>query len=140
LLLLLCPPSRRMGRLRDPLPDLVKALLLHRADGDGFDPALGFGSPCESMPWECPAGFGTLIWMATLKPGAAYYWELPIPPSLRETGKLCNIGKLTAILNPHPLVSDIAGPNYFSARIAAALQFERAVGITVYWAHSIRRS
>jgi hypothetical protein len=33
---------------------------------------------------------------------------------------------VTAILNPHPLVTDFAGPNYFSARIETALQFERS--------------
>jgi hypothetical protein len=112
-------------RLRESSPDLVKALLLHRADGNGFDPAVGFGSPCQPLPWECPAGFVTLQWTASLKPGAAYYWELPIPPALKQTGKLRGRGKLTAILNPHPLVADIAGPNYFSARIETALQFER---------------
>jgi hypothetical protein len=117
--------AHAMERLREPSPDLVKALPLHRADGDAFDPAIGFGSPGEPFPWECPAGFVTLQWTARLKPGAAYYWELPIPPALKQTGKLRGLGKLTAILNPHPLVSDIAGPNYFSARIETALQFER---------------
>jgi len=117
--------AHAMERLREPSPDLVKALLLHSADGDGFDPAVGFGSPKEPLPWECPPGFVTLQWTANLKPGAAYYWELPIPPALKRTGKLRGFGRLTAILNPHPLVSDLAGPNYFSARIETALQFER---------------
>lgn len=112
-------------RLRDSSPDLVKALLLHGADGEGFDAATGFGSPGQVLPWECPAGFVTLQWKASLRPGAAYYWELPIPPSLRKTGKLRGRGRLTAVLNPHPLVSSFAGPNYFSARIETALQCDR---------------
>lgn len=117
--------AHTMDRLREPSPDLVKALLMHGADGDRFDPATGFGSPQEALPWECPPGFVTLQWTASLKPGSAYYWELPIPPSLLQIGKLRGRGKLTAILNPHPLVTDFAGPNYFSARVETALQFER---------------
>jgi len=34
---------------------------------------------------------------------------------------------MTAILNPHPMVTDYAGPNYFSIRLATALQFQRGV-------------
>lgn len=117
--------AHTMERLRDPSPDLVKALLMHTADGRGYDPAVGFGSPAEPLPWECAPGFVTLQWTASLKPGAAYYWELPIPPALRQSGKLRGQGKLTAILNPHPLVSELAGPNYFSARVETALQFQR---------------
>lgn len=118
--------AHTMARLRDPSPDLVKALLLHNADGQGFDPALGFGTPdASALPWECTPGFVTLQWTASLRPGAAYYWELPIPQALRESGKLKGFGTLTGILNPHPLVTDYAGPNYFSTRLATALQFHR---------------
>ena len=118
--------AHTMARLRDASPDLVKALLLHNADRDAFDPKLGFGTPAvDPLPWECRPGFVTLQWTAQLRPGAAFYWELPIPPSLRKTGKLKGAGVLTAILNPHPMVSDIAGMNYFSARLETALQFER---------------
>jgi hypothetical protein len=91
-----------------------------------FDPALGFGTPsAASLPWECRPGFVTLQWRAALRPGAAYYWELPIPTSLKRTGKLKGAGALTAILNPHPMLTDYAGPNYFSVRLAAALQYQR---------------
>jgi hypothetical protein len=118
--------AHTMARLRDGSPDLVKALLLHNADREAFDPYLGFGTPmAEQLPWECRPGFVTLQWTAKLKPGVAFYWELPIPASLRKTGKLKGSGVLTAILNPHPMVSDIAGMNYFSARLETALQFER---------------
>ncbi len=117
--------AHTMERLREPTPDLVKALQPHGADGDGFDPAVGFGSPREPMPWECPAGFVTLQWTASSQARRGLLLELPIPPALKQTGKLRGRGKLTAILNPHPLVTDIAGPNYFSARIETALQYER---------------
>lgn len=120
--------AHTMARLRDASPDLVKALLLHNTDGEGFDPALGFGTPAAaSLPWECRPGFVTLQWTASLRPGAAFYWELPIPPALRKTGKLKGMGALTAILNPHPMLTDYAGPNYFSVRLATALQFQRGV-------------
>lgn len=113
-------------RLREPTPDAVKAMLLHNAVGDGFDTAIGFGSPDGvTLPWECKPGFVTLQWSAKLRPGAAYYWELPIPPSMRDGNKIRGRGSLTAVLNPHPLVTDYAGPNYFSVRLNAALQVLR---------------
>lgn len=118
--------AHTMQRVRDASPDLVKALLLHNADGEAFDPALGFGTPAiASLPWECRQGLVTLQWRAGLRPGAAYYWELPIPQSMRHSGKLRGTGALTAILNPHPMVTDYAGPNYFSVRLATAVQYQR---------------
>ncbi|MBZ9803364.1 S8 family peptidase [Mesorhizobium sp. ES1-6] len=117
--------AHTMAALREPSPDLVKALILHNADNPVYDIALGYGSPGESMPWNSPPGAVTLQWTASLKAGAAYYWELPIPAALRASGKLRGYGTLTAILDPHPLVSEIAGPNYFSARLETAVQFER---------------
>lgn len=118
--------AHTMERVREASPDLVKALLLHNSDGVNFDPALGFGTPTAgSLPWECRPGFVTLQWRASLRPSAAYYWELPVPESLKRTGKLKGTGTLTAILNPHPMVTDYAGPNYFSVRLATALQYQR---------------
>jgi hypothetical protein len=120
--------AHTMQRVREASPDLVKALLLHNADGQGFDPSLGFGTPAaSSLPWECLPGFVTLQWKAALRPGAAFYWELPIPQSMRQSGKLHGMGALTAILNPHPMVTDYAGPNYFSVRLATALQYRRGL-------------
>jgi hypothetical protein len=116
--------AHAMQRVRDASPDLVKALLLHNADGQGFDPSLGFGTPAvSSLPWECRPGFVTLQWKAALRPGAAFYWELPIPHSMCQSSKLRGMGALTAILNPHPMMTDYAGPNYFSVRLATALQY-----------------
>ena len=118
--------AHTMHRLRGPTPDLVKALLIHHAQGTGFSNSFGYGSPgVETLPWECRPGAVTFHWQADLRPGAAYYWEVPIPAGLLERGRLRGSGKLTAVLNPHPLVSDIAGPNYFSARLETALQFPR---------------
>lgn len=117
--------AHTMERVREASPDLVKALLLHNSDGMNFDPALGFGTPtAASLPWECRPGFVTLQWRASLRPSANYYWELPIPASLKKTGKLKGTGVLTAIVNPHPMVTDYAGPNYFSVRLETALQYQ----------------
>ena len=118
--------AHTMARIREATPDLVKALLLHNSDQESFDPALGFGTPATaSLPWMCKPGFVTMQWRASLRPGAAYYWELPIPASLMRTGKLKGTGILTGILNPHPMLTDYAGPNYFSVRLATALQYQR---------------
>ena len=118
--------AHTMQRVRDASPDLVKALLLHNADREAFDPSLGFGTPtADFLPWVCRPGFVTLQWTASLRRGAAYYWELPIPHSLRKAGKLRGMGVLTGIVNPHPMVTDYAGPNYFSVRLATALQYQR---------------
>lgn len=118
--------AHTMAQLRDPSPDLVKALLLHNADLNAFDPNLGFGTPAVNpSPWLCRTGFVTLQWTAKIRHGHPFYWNVPIPNSLRKTGKLKGIGILTAILNPHPMVSEIAGMNYFSVRIETALQYQR---------------
>jgi len=118
--------AHTMHRLRGPTPDLVKALLIHHADGDAFSNRTGWGNPSTAiLPWQCPPRAVTFHWQADLRPGAAYYWEVPLPAALIVGGRLKGAGKLTAVLNPHPLVSDIAGPNYFSARLATALQVPR---------------
>jgi hypothetical protein len=116
--------AHTMERLRDPDPDLVRALLVHYADGDGYATSTGFGTPdVDYLPWECRPGTVTLQWKASLRDRASYYWELPIPPALLSGGRLRGKGKLTAILNPHPMVDEFAGPNYFSARLNTAVQY-----------------
>lgn len=118
--------AHTIAQLRDPSPDLVKALLLHNTDLNAFDPNRGFGTPVANpLPWLCRPGFVTLQWTEKIRPGNFFYWELPIPNSLRKTKKLKGAGILTAILNPHPMVSEIAGINYFSVRIQTALQYQR---------------
>jgi len=50
-----------MDGLREPDPDLVRALLIHNTDGDGFDAGKGFGTPeAAYVPWECRPGTVTL--------------------------------------------------------------------------------
>jgi hypothetical protein len=116
--------AHTMDRLREPDPDLVRALLIHSSDGHGHDIARGFGTPdAMQLPWECRPGTVTLQWKASLRDRASFYWELPIPPALLKDGKLKGKGRLTAILNPHPMVDEFAGPNYFSARLNTAVQY-----------------
>lgn len=109
--------------LRDPTPDLVKALLLNIAELDGHDPALGWGTPYQNhMPWSCAPGSVTLAWRAQLKPGTTYYWnDIPIPPELIRNGKLYGKARLTAVLSP--LVSPLRGKNYFVSRLQTSLQY-----------------
>jgi hypothetical protein len=121
--------AHTMDRLRDPDPDLVRALLIHYADGDSFDTAKGFGTPdVDFLPWECRPGTVTLQWKASLRDRASYYWELPIPSALLSNGRLRGKARLTAILNPHPMVDEFAGPNYFSARLNTAVQYPKGDG------------
>ncbi|MCY4190702.1 MAG: S8 family peptidase, partial [Rhodospirillaceae bacterium] len=114
--------------LRNPTPDLVKALLINAADLDEHDPALGWGTPYNGhMPWDCAPGSVTLAWRARLEPGTAYYWnDIPIPPELVRNGRLFGKARLTAVLNP--LVSPFAGANYFSSRLETALQYVDKAG------------
>jgi hypothetical protein len=74
------------------------------------------------MPWTCEEGSVTLAWRAQLIPGTNYYWnDIPIPPELIRNGKLYGRASLTAILRP--LVSPLAGANYFSSRLQTSLQY-----------------
>ena len=111
-------------RLSDPSPDMVRALLVQHAGRQKFCPKTGFGSlGGQALPWECPEGSVTLMWHADLRPGANFYWELPIPQALIENDKLSGFGALTGILDPHPFVDADAGPNYFGVRLNTALQY-----------------
>ena len=110
--------------LKEPTPDLVKALLINKAEGIEHDLGLGWGSPWRkgsSMPWVCEDGTVTLAWNSKLKAGSAYYWNnIPIPPEMIVDGKIKGTIILTAILKP--LLSELAGDNYFSTRLQCALQ------------------
>lgn len=120
--------AHTMMRLRAASPDAAKAMLIHCADLTTFSAELGFGTPkADHFPWECPPGLFTIQWTEKVRSGVAYYWELPIPPSLRKTGKLKGMAMLTAILNPHPLAGSPYGEDYFGARIESSLQYERGV-------------
>ncbi|WP_197062441.1 S8 family peptidase [Luteibacter sp. 9133] len=115
--------------LKNPTPDLVRALLINAADQDVFDRRIGWGTPAtEQMPWVCADESVTLVWTATLSKGQAYYWnDIPIPPEMLHDGKLIGRACLTAVLAP--LVSELASANYFSSRVEVALQTESKPGI-----------
>ena len=111
------------ANLRDPTPDLVKALLINTTERREHDAKLGRGTPYRGhMPWTCEEGSVTLAWRAQLIPGTNYYWnDIPIPPELVRNGKLYGRASLTAVLRP--LVSPLAGANYFSSRLQTSLQY-----------------
>lgn len=117
--------AHTFAKLRDPSPDLVKALLINSAERDTHDPRVGWGTPFNgAAPWECNEGSVTLAWRARLTPGSAYYWDgIPIPPELVEDGKLYGKGRLTAVLSP--MVSPTASANYFATRLQTALQYPK---------------
>lgn len=114
--------------LKDPSPDLVRALLINNCELEAHDRALGWGTPWQGhLPWVCAPGSVTLIWRAKLRPGFAYYWnDIPIPPELIKDGKMFGTGRLTAILDP--LVSELGSANYFATRLQVALQYRSKTG------------
>jgi hypothetical protein len=115
--------AHTFANLREPTPDLVKALLINAAERKEHHPKLGWGTPyVDQMPWTCAPGSVTLAWRASLAPGANYYWNgIPIPPEMVRDGKLVGRAKLTAILKP--LVSPFGGANYFASRLQTSLRY-----------------
>lgn len=109
-------------QLRGATPDLVKALLINRADSASHQKGTGWGTPqIDVAPWECPPGTVTLLWTGQLQPGFEYHWDnIPIPDGMLVAGKVVGAGALTAVL--HPLVSPYGMANYFSSRIEVTLQ------------------
>lgn len=97
--------------LKDPNPDLVKALLINKSERHVHDSRLGWGSPWssdDSLPWLCEDGTVTLAWKSKLKPGYAYYWnDIPLPQEMLVNGKIKGEIILTAILKP--IVSELGG-------------------------------
>lgn len=120
--------AHTFANLKDPSPDLVKALLIDRSEADAHHPSTGWGTPYQgTMPWICAPGSVTMAWKAGLTPGYAYFWDdIPIPPELIKDGKLFGKARLTAILTPK--VSEAAGTNYYATRIQVALQYRKANG------------
>jgi len=109
--------------LKEPTPDLVKALLINKAERESHDSKLGWGTPYDgAAPWECAPGSVTMVWQSGLEASLEYHWDgITIPEEMMDGNNLVGSAKLTAILNP--LVSPFAGPNYFSTRIEVALQY-----------------
>jgi hypothetical protein len=115
--------AHTFARLRDPNPDMVKALLINATERDDHDRHLGWGTPYQNhAPWVCSPGSVTLAWKASIEPGAAYYWnDIPIPQELVRDGRLFGRARLTAVLRP--LVSPYGGANYFASRLETALLY-----------------
>ena len=116
--------AHTFANLKEPSPDLVRALLINAAEQEAHEPRLGWGTPYHGhLPWNCAPGTVTLAWKAALKPGTAYYWnDIPIPKELTRGGRLFGQASLTGILNP--LVSPFGGPKYFSSRLETSLQYK----------------
>ncbi|MCP9308730.1 S8 family peptidase [Zymomonas mobilis] len=115
--------------LKDPSPDLVKALLINNCELEKHNNNLGWGTPWNNntLPWLCSPETVSLVWKGKLKPGYQYYWDdIPIPEELTKEGKLFGEGHLTAILNP--IVSELGCANYFLTRLQVALQYTAANG------------
>ena len=110
--------------LRNPSPDLVKALLINKADRNTHHAAMGWGTPStDAAPWECPEGSVTLMWTGDLEPSNEYYWnDIPIPDDMLVDGKIVGEAALTAVLRP--LVSPYGTANYFASRVEVALQHQ----------------
>ena len=132
--------AHTFARLKEPSPDLVRALLINLAEQEEHKLRIGWGTPYHGyLPWVCPPGTVTLAWIAALKPGTAYYWkDIPIPDDLTRDGKLFGQASLTAILNP--LVSPLGGPNYFASRLEASLQYKNGQGKWVSLLRSMQES
>jgi hypothetical protein len=120
--------SHTFENLRDPTPDLVKALIINCADRGYYDQGLGWGTPCiETLPWNCAPGSVTLAFRTQLKPGILYYWnDIPIPPEMVSRGKIQGSISLTTI--HQPFCNEEGGPNYFATRVGSALQYRTAKG------------
>ncbi|HFI5674294.1 TPA: S8 family peptidase [Klebsiella michiganensis] len=115
--------AHTFANIKNPTPDLVRALLINRSELLSHNDNLGWGSPWhgDSLPWHCKDGSVTLTWVSKLKPGAAYYWnDIPLPPEMLKNGKLAGEISLTAILRP--LTSELGSENYFSTRLQCSLQ------------------
>ena len=117
--------AHAFANLKDPAPDLVRALLLNTAELESFDNALGWGTPYNGhLPWLCRPGSVTLAWRSKLRPKTAYYWDgIPIPPQLVRDGRLHGTASLTAVLKP--VTTDEGAENYFVTRLQTSLQYQR---------------
>ena len=110
-------------RVRDPSPDLVRALVLNTADlGRGkFDERLGYGTPLLfPEPWNCPSNTAIMSWTRSMAAGQVYRWpDIAVPPSMMRYGRLVGRVRLIAILDP---IVERAGDEYFSTRIRTNLR------------------
>lgn len=114
--------------LRNPTPDLVRALLVNHCDLEDYDCKIGWGSPVfNKEPWHCPSGTAILAWTSHLQPGNEYAWDdIYIPTTMLKGGKLAGQISLTAILDPS-VDSELIG-TYFKSRIEVGLQYSGSDG------------
>src|SRR5690606_26961782 len=132
--------AHAFDKIKGSTPDLIRALLINRADLNQHCNKLGWGTPAAGnvLPWYCEDDTVTLAWTAKLSAGARYYWHnIPIPQELIEGGKFKGTVALTAVLKP--IVSELGGDNYFSSRLETSLQGLRN-GKPVPLAGSMRES
>lgn len=133
--------SHTFLNLKNPTPDLVRALLINGAERTSHCNDLGWGTPwsSDSLPWLCKNGTVTLAWVSKLKPGIAYYWNnIPVPNEMIVDGKLKGKASLTAIIKP--IVSELGGTNYFATRLQVALQATSLTGKTINLLGSMKES
>lgn len=131
--------AHTFANIKNATPDLVRALLINRAELSSHSNNLGWGTPWEEdkLPWHCPPGDITLAWSAELRPGYWYYWsDIPIPSEFVKNGKFIGTVVLTAVLEP--LISDMVGENYFSSRVQTALQAVSEKGARINLAGSMK--
>jgi hypothetical protein len=128
------PRAAHTMNRRNPDPDLVRALLIHYADGDSFDTAKGFGTPdVDFLPWECRPGTVTLQWKASLRDRASYYWELPIPSALLSDGRLRGKGRMTAISTRTRWSMSSPAPNISARGSTRPSNIPRVKGMRTSW-------
>lgn len=108
--------------IKQPTPDLVKALLLSACDLEEYSSEMGFGSPISpEQPWICASNAAVLIWSEPMITKRRYYWTgIRIPPSLLKNGRFVGRAKLVTVHEP---VVQTEGHHYASTRLEAQLQY-----------------
>src|SRR5690606_37581853 len=69
--------AHAFDKIKGSTPDLIRALLINRADLNQHCNKLGWGTPAagNALPWYCEDDTVTLAWTAKLSAGARYYWH-----------------------------------------------------------------
>ena len=121
------------ARLRNPTPDLVKAMLIMCADHDRHRLTTGFGSPVRPpLPWAPPSDSVLLTWSALMRDRRTYTWEgIRIPASLAAGGKFRGRVRLVAILDAE---RNPQGSNYYSTRLQTSVRYRNTHGA---WANLV---
>lgn len=117
------------ANLKDPTPDLVRAMIINSAEKSTHDFQLGWGSPSSEYDlWNCSHNSVTLAWTSTLESGQEYHWhDIAIPPTMLNNDKLKGEIILTAILTPHVEHGSGVG-HYFMSRLETNVQVLKSDG------------